>query len=45
MELDDLLHTELKGSIIRSRVQDIEEGEKPTYFFNKEMMHGRKKKD
>ena len=44
MALDELLHAELKGSIIRSRVQDIEEGEKPTrYFFNKEMMHGRKK--
>ena len=36
MALDDLLHAELKGSIIRSRVQDIEQGENPTrYFFNK----------
>ena len=33
MELDDLLHDELNGAIIRSRVQEIAEGEKPTQYF------------
>ena len=43
-EYKELLRYEARGAIIRSRVQDIEEGERPTrYFLNKEKLRMDKK--
>ena len=43
-EYKELLRYEARGAMIRSRVQDIEEGERPTrYFLNKEKLRMDKK--
>ena len=40
----ELIEQDMRGAIIRSRVQDIEEGEKPTkYFLSKEIVRATKK--
>ena len=40
----ELIEQDMRGVIIRSRVQDIEEGEKPTkYFLSKEIVRATKK--
>ena len=41
----ELIEQDMRGAIIRSRVQDIEEGEKPSkYFLSKEIVRATKKK-
>ena len=40
----ELIEQDMRGAIIRSRVQDIEEGEKPSkYFLSKEIVRATKR--
>ena len=44
LKYSELIEQDMRGAVIRSRVQDIEEGEKPSkYFLSKEIVCATKK--